>query len=138
MRTLQNRLIAALALALLLLSSTAFGRVATFCNMAGRTVSSCCCHHAEAAEGAKSSASEHAAPAARRAACCEQRTAKASVVPANLNDFTHSTALAAAVTLIPESSVEWSVKTLEAVPRAARGPPRYGPPLYIEHCALLN
>lgn len=139
-RNLRHRLIAALTLALLLLSSTAFGRVATFCKMAGRTVGSCCCHHTATAELPKRSVGKAAsAPTARRAACCEQRTAKSSQVPASLGgEVTQGPPPAVVVTELAEVASTWSVQTQHVVPRVARGPPRHGPPLYIEHCALLN
>lgn len=138
MRTVPTRLIAALTLALLLLSGTAFGRVATFCKMAGRTVSSCCCHPSAAETTKRNVSKQDAAPAVDRAGCCEQRAAKASRVPASLGELSLSPALAVCVTELLPLRVEPLVQALAAVPRAARGPPRHGPPLYIEHCALLN
>ncbi len=135
---LRVKLAVLLALAVFLLPATSLGRVLTFCKMSGRLGQTCCCHGADHQVRLRVPKLAAEPTQAKRPGCCEQRLTKSAQI---LTAQTEVSAPVPSGVLIAELSVPEVCEREPVnvtVPRAARGPPPLGPPLYIRNCSLLN
>ncbi len=133
MRRFLARLLA-LALALgMLVPSSAIARVLYECRMMGTIGPSCCCAPAETEEPSRDATAD--VPD-----CCDATVVTGQHHPASVSDNNGSDVPQAGIlAVLPRTySVERAVGFSVHEPTRARGPPPNGPPIYIQHCALLN
>ena len=123
----------AIAVALgMLVPATAMARVLYECRMMGTIGTSCCCKSQQAADHDTSTSVE-------RADCCDATILSSDRHPASPSSSEIvDIPSAAVIASLPEHYTNGrAVGSSVCEPNRARGPP-IGPPLYIQHCALLN
>jgi hypothetical protein len=136
MRAVRAKLLALLAVLALLLPGGAQARAQYYCQMARQVVASCCCED-DAASGAASSAQ---APAQYRIAdCCRRITSASLAVPSGtLQAVQHVATAPLLYTLPPDLPVVAPADARSVCSEVTQAPLAIGPPLFVEHCALLS
>lgn len=127
-----TRLLSLLVSLALLLPAGTLGSVLYVCRMTGDTGKSCCCAK-RAAEQANRQ------PSIQGAGCCDTKITAAAERPSCPPAADFHVAPPAFVTRLPvELGLTVPLPDSPAMAERARGPPRIGPPVYLENCALLS
>lgn len=139
MRAFRVKLFALLAALLVLLPGGASAHAQYYCQMTGQVVAACCCGAERSARASARSKESTSLPECRVADCC-QRVSSASLAasPGAQQAFQHLATAPLSLMVPAGFRLDAQGAPRGACAEATQAPLAIGPPLFVQHCALLS